>query len=181
MKPTAVPTAAPSVGTELKNKGNKASFVVSKVKNDTVEVRYDEPVKKTKKVTIPKKVTLSDGTVAKVTSIANHAFKNNKKLQEITIGNNITTIGKNAFSGCTNLKKVVIGTGVTTIGSNAFKNCKNLKTIIIKSKKLKTLSKTALKGIPSKATVKVPSSKYKEYKKLLRMGGLKKKVKIKKS
>ena len=103
-----------------------------------------------------------------------------EKLQEITIGNNITTIGKNAFNGCTDLKKVVIGTGVTTIGSNAFKNCKKLKTIIIKSKKLKTLSKTALKGIPSKATVKVPSSKYKEYRKLLRIAGLKKKVKIKK-
>ena len=187
-KPTSVPTAKPtalpivaSVGTELKNKGNKASFVVSKVKNKTVEVQYEEPVKKTKKVTIPKKVTLSDGTVAKVTSIANHAFKNNKKLQEITIANTtVTTIGKSSFSGCTKLKKIVIGTGLTTIGSNAFKNCKNLKTIIIKSKKLKSLSKTALKGIPSTATVKVPSSKYKEYRKLLRMGGLKKKVKIKK-
>ncbi|MBO5486858.1 MAG: leucine-rich repeat domain-containing protein [Eubacterium sp.] len=184
-KPTASPTAkpaqVPAVGTKLKNKENKASYVVSKVKNNTVEVQYKTPVKKTKKVTITKTVTLSNGTVARVTSIANNAFKDNKKLQEITIGNNVTTIGKNAFSGCTNLKKVVIGTSVTTIGSNAFKNCKNLKTITIKSKKLKTLSKTALKGIPSKATIKVPSSKYNAYKKLLRKKGLKKSVKIQKA
>ena len=156
-KPTVAPTPAPSVGTMLKDTENKAYYVITKVKNGTVEVQYKTPVKKTKNVTIPKKVTLSDGTVAKVTSIA-----------------------KNAFSGCTKLKKIVIGTGVTTIGSNAFKNCKNLKTIIIKSKKLKTLSKTALKGIPSKATVKVPSSKYKTYKKLFKKKGLKKSVKIKK-
>ncbi|MBO5488723.1 MAG: hypothetical protein J5972_02325 [Eubacterium sp.] len=57
---------------------------------------------------------------------------------------------------------------------------KNLKTIIITSKKLKSLSKTALKGIPSKATIKVPSSKYKAYKKLFKKMGLKKSVKIKK-
>lgn len=180
-KPTESPTATPDVGTKLKAKDKKASYIVSKVKNNTVEVQYKAPVKKAKKVTIAKTVTLSDGTVAKVTSIANNAFKDNKKLQEITIGNSITTIGKNTFSGCINLKKVVIGTGVTTIGSNAFKNCKKLKTIIIKSKKLKTLSKTALKGIPSKATIKVPSSKYKEYKKLLRKKGLKKSVNLQKA
>lgn len=170
----------PSVGTMLKDKGNKAYYIGTKVNNGTVEVQYKTPVKKTKTVTIPKNVTLSDGTVAKVTSIANNAFKNNKNLQEITIGNNVTTIGKNAFSGCTKLQKVVIGTGVTTIGGNAFKNCKNLKTITIKSKKLNTLSKTSLKGIPSKATIKVPSSKYITYKKLFKKKGLKKSVKIKK-
>ena len=159
---------------------NKTYYVVIKVKDDTVEVQYKSPIKKTNKVTIPSKVTLTDGIVAKVTSIAKDAFKNNKTLQEVTIESSVTTIGKNAFSGCTKLKKIVIGKNVTTISSNTFKNCKNLKTITIKSKKLKTLSKSALKGIPSKATIKVPSSKYKAYKKLLRKSGLKKSVKIKK-
>lgn len=156
-KPTQDEVTIPTVGTKLKNKGNTANYVVKAVKGNTVEVQYLAPVQKTKKVTIPKMVTLANGTIAKVTTIANNAFKNNKVLQEITIGSDVTTIGKNAF-----------------------KNCKKLKTIIIKSKKLKTLSKSALKGISAKVTIKVPASKYKEYKKLLRKSGLKKTVKIQK-
>lgn len=169
-----------SAGTKIKDKEQKAHYVIREEKEGAVEIQYVAPVKKTAKVTIPKTVTLENGTVAKVTSIAPNAFKNNTTLQQITIADTVTTIGKNAFSGCKKLKKITIGKKVTTIGSNAFKNCKNIKTIVITSKKLKNLSKSAFKGITSKTTIKVPASMYKAYKKLLRKCGLKSSVKIKK-
>lgn len=150
-----ITTKLPVVGTVLKDKSKKAWYVVTKVKKSKVEVQYKKPVKNAKSVTVPKTVKLSDGTNAKVTSV-----------------------GKKAFKGCKKLKKITIGTEVVSIGANAFTNCKNLRTIVIKSKKLKTLSKSAWKGISSKTTIKVPKSKYKTYKKLFQKKGLKKSVKI---
>ncbi len=93
----------------------------------------------------------------KITSVAANALKGNKKVKTLTIEKNTVKIGKNAFA-----------------------NCKNLKKIVIKSKKLKTVGSKAFKGISKKATVKVPKTKIKAYTKLLRKGGLSKKVKIKK-
>ncbi|MBO5372654.1 MAG: leucine-rich repeat protein, partial [Lachnospiraceae bacterium] len=110
----------------------------------------------TKKITIPKTVTYA-GENFKVTSIAKNAFKNNKKVTNITISENIMSIGNSAFSGCKNLKK-----------------------IIIKSKKLKTVGKKAFKGIHKKAAIKVPKNKLKSYKKLLKGKGQASTVKIKK-
>ena len=98
-----------------------------------------------------------NGVTYKVTSIANNAFKNCKKLKKITIGANVTSIGKNAFS-----------------------KAKALKTITVKSKKLKKVGKGALKGIHKKAVIKVPKAKLKKYKKLFKGKGQKKTVKIKK-
>ncbi|MBQ6843787.1 MAG: leucine-rich repeat protein [Agathobacter sp.] len=67
---------------------------------------------------------------------------------------------------------------VTKIDKQAFYGCKKLKTITIKSTKLKTVGKNALKGINSKATIKVPKSKLSAYKKLLKGKGQGSKVKI---
>ena len=91
-------------------------------------------------------------------------FKDCENLEYVKYTSGVSYIPQFCFEGCTKLSYVAIPDNITVINNNAFKNCKNLKTIIIKSKKLKSLSKTALKGIPSKAIVKVPSSKYKEYK-----------------
>lgn len=77
----------------------------------------------------------------------------------VTIGGikyKVTSIANNAFKNNKTLKKVTIGSNVTWIGKNAFK------------------------GINSKATIKVPSSKLKAYKTLLTKRGAGKKVKIKK-
>jgi mannan endo-1,4-beta-mannosidase len=92
----------------------------------------------------------------------------------------VTAIAKNAFAGCTKLKKVTIGKNVTSIGKNAFSGDSKLKTIIIKSKVLTKVGENAFKGIPSNATIKVPSSKVKAYKKLLTGKGQGKNVTIKK-
>ncbi|MEI3571264.1 MAG: leucine-rich repeat protein [Roseburia faecis] len=91
-----------------------------------------------------------DGVTYKVTSIADNAFKNNKKITKVVIGNNIVSIGKTVFSGC-----------------------KNLKTITIKAKNLtsKSIKKGAFGGISKETVIKVPKSKYKAYKKLFRAKG----------
>ncbi|MBQ6843764.1 MAG: leucine-rich repeat domain-containing protein [Agathobacter sp.] len=153
-----------------------------------------------KKVTIPKTVKYG-GKTFKVTEIGKNALKNKSKLTTVVIGANVKTIGVSAFEGCKKLSKVTIGSAVTTIDDKAFKNCtalksitipskvtkidkeafygcKNLKTITIKSTKMKTVGKNALKGIYAKATIKVPSSKLKSYKNLLKNKGQGTKVKI---
>jgi hypothetical protein len=113
----------------------------------------------------------------------------NKKITEVTIpatvsingtSYKVTAIAKNAFAGCTKLKEVTIGKNVTTIGKNAFSGASRLKTITIKSKVLTKVGANALKGISSKATIKVPASKVKAYKKLLTGKGQGKNVTIKK-
>lgn len=109
-----------------------------------------------KNMIIPEKIEKS-GIDYEVTAVSDNAFKNNKKLKNITIGMNVTKLGKNAFYGC-----------------------KNLRTITIKSKSLKSVGKNALKGIYKKATIKCPSPKKKAYKKLLTAKtGYKKTMKVK--
>lgn len=124
----------------------------------TRAVQFTSGKKNAKNVVIPATVKIS-GKNYKVTSIANNAFKNNKKLKKVTIGVNVNKIGKAAFKGC-----------------------KNLKSIIIKTKKLtaKKVGANAFKGINKKATFKVPKKKVKAYKKIVKAKGAAKTVKVKK-
>ena len=103
---------------------------------------------------VPASVKLADGRY-KVTAIDKNAFKNNRKLKKVTIGNKVTKIGAGAFSGA-----------------------KNLKAITIKSKLLKSVGKNALKGIHKKCAIKVPKTKLTAYKRLLSKKGQKASVKI---
>ena len=168
-------------GTNLKD-DTGAAYKVTSANGKTPAVQYLAPKSGTKgTVTVPFEVTI-DGVTYKVTSIADNAFKGNKKLKKVVVGSNITSIGKNAFAGCTSLTSITIGKNVKKIGKNAFTGCKKLKSITIKTKKLttKTVKKGAFNGISKKVVVKVPKSKYKTYKKLLPAKGLKKAAKIRK-
>ena len=106
-------------------------------------------------VTIP--VTLKAyGKTYKVTSVAAKLLKNNKKVKRVVICSNITKIGAEAFSGC-----------------------KNLKTITIKSSKLKSVGKNAIKNIYKRARITCPKKKKADYKKLFKKStGYKKTMKI---
>ena len=186
-QPTATPSDKPETpspqpkGTNLKD-DTGAAYKVTSANGKTPAVQYLAPKSGTKgTVTVPFEVTI-DGVTYKVTSIADNAFKGNKKLKKVVVGSNITSIGKNAFAGCTSLTSITIGKNVKKIGKNAFTGCKKLKSIIIKTKKLttKTVKKGAFNGISKKVVVKVPKSKYKTYKKLLPAKGLKKAAKIRK-
>lgn len=135
----------------------KLRFVILKVgaKGGTVQC-CGVTDKKIKKVMIPAAITIN-GTSYKVTAIAKNAFKNNKKLQKVTIGKNVSKIGQNAFRGCTKLKTTVIKTTKLTKGS---------------------VGKNAFAGSYAKMKVKVPKSKVKKYKKLLRSRGLSSRAKV---
>jgi hypothetical protein len=149
-------TTLPAVGSTEKISG--VSYKVTKSSAEKKEVTFTGRVSKTKtSVKVPDTVKI-DGQIYKVTAISDKAFKNNSKLKSVTIGKNITKIGKEAFSGCKKLSKITI-----------------------KSTKLKSVSKNALKGINAKATIKVPKKQLSAYKKLFNgKAGFKKTMKIKK-
>lgn len=111
--------------------------------------------KKKAKIVIPATVNI-DGYQYQVNEIKTKAFRNNKKITQVTIGNKITRIGKKAFEGCKNLKKITI-----------------------KSKKITKIEKNAFAKISSKAKITVPKGKLKSYKKLFQNAKLPKGVRIK--
>ena len=157
----AAPQAGPSytVGMVVQTSDSKGVYKVSKVSGNVVELVYVKPAKKTyKSVNIPANVKLSDGTTAKVTSIAANAFKGMKKLKSVTIGASISSIGKSAFSGCKNLKKITVKTSL--LGK-------------------KSVGKSAFKGIAEKAVFKCPKKKKASYKKIFKKAGAPKKAKYK--
>ena len=167
--PTPIPTAAPqetarssakqSSVPKTEKKDSKltdesgATYKVTGTTDKKPTVTYIS-TKKTGKasITIPSSIEVN-GVKYQVTSIADNAFRKNKKLKKITIGKEIVSIGKRAFEGC-----------------------KNLKEIVIETEKLKneTVGKKAFAKTSSEAVVDVPKKKAKEYKKLLRKRGLSK-------
>ena len=154
-KPTNNKKKPAAKGTTLKDsKGATYKVTGAKVKNPTVT--YVKPKKNVKKVSIPATITVK-GIKYQVTAVSKDAFKNNKKVTQVTIDKNVNNIGKNAFYGCKNLKKVIIKTTKLT---------------------KKTVGKNAFKGIHKKATIKVPKKKLNAYKKLLKNSGMKKSVKV---
>ena len=197
--------APPTVGIQAKDPNTGATYVEKEETGSGKTVEYQQsPGGSSANVVVPDTVKIN-GTTYTVTSVSNNAFKNNKKIKSIVIGNNVKTIGENAFMGCSNLESVTIGKNVTNIkakafykckklksitipskvnkiGKQAFYGCKNLKTINIKTIKLtnKNVGSKAFKGIHSKATIKVPKKKLSAYKKLLKAKGVGSKATIKK-
>lgn len=171
--PTVVPTQTSDVlttndiskGSVLSHTASNAQYRVMKVsksadaKGVSGTVSYLCPIKKNKtSATIPAKVTINNQTF-KVTTIANGAFSGNKKLKKVVIGKNVKKINAKAFKGCKNLSKITIKTSrltKTSIGKNAFKK------------------------INTKAVIKVPSTKFKKYKKFIKASGAAKSVVFKK-
>lgn len=170
-------SSPPPVGTVVQDYGTGAKY---KVKSSSA-VEYVKPLKQnTTSVKIPKQVVISGG-VYKVTSVAANAFAGCKKLKSVTLGSQVTEIGAKAFSKCTALTKITIPAKVSRIGKKAFYGCKKLKNITIKTKKLtaKSVGSQAFKGIYAKVSIKVPKTKRKAYRKLLKAKGAGTKAKIK--
>lgn len=192
------------VGDVAEDAGSGDEYEVISMDGNVICVEYVENANpKATVVKIPATIKTEDGTVCKVTSISKCAFKNNRRLKKVVIGDNVTAIGTKAFSGCRNLTSVTVGKNVTAIGASAFSNCtkltnvtipakvakigskafsgcKKLKKLDIKSRKLnaKGVNRKAFKGIPEKTLVRVPKNKKAVYQKLLCQKGLGKKNKI---
>lgn len=116
-----VTTKKPKAKASLPKKGKviasgslKYIVVKSAKKNGKVAV-YGAKNKNASKIVIPKKVKLK-GYTFKVTGIYRNAFKNMKKLSDVTIGVNVTSIGNNAFQNCRKMKFIIIPQRVTKIG-----------------------------------------------------------------
>ena len=171
-------TGKPVKGDKLEIGNNTYTIINSKTK----EIAYTKTVSKSSTIKIPAAVKL-DGVTYKVTKISNNAFKNNKFVTKIVLGNNITEIGENAFQGCSRLKTITITSKVKEIGSNAFSGDKKLTTLQIASSKLTSKGvKNSLKGSYIK-TIQLSGSArkmYKEYGKYFKKSNSGKSVKIKK-
>ncbi len=75
------------------------------------------------KASIPSSVTKNSSRYA-VTAIGENAFKDNKKISNVTIASGITSIGAGAFSGCSALTNVTIPDTVAEVGYQAFSGTK---------------------------------------------------------
>ena len=154
--PTVTPTPSVSVGTKITDKKTGNIYKVTSSRSSSQTVAFIGNKVKTS-VTIPTTIKIK-GATYKVTEISTNAFKNNRKLKKVAIGQNIVRIGKNAFYGC-----------------------KKLTSITIKSSRLtlKNIGKNAFKNTSPKATVKVPKKQKALYNQILKKRGLNKKAKVK--
>ena len=147
-----------------KIKGKQCWFSISSVKKKTVKVIGVSNQKATN-IKIPATVKYQ-GMTYKVTTIGKNAFKNNKKIKSVIVGNNVTSIHEGAFRNCKQLKQLVIGKRVAIIGKVAFYGCGKLQVIKIKSTKLKKIGSKAFKNIDKNPTIYAPKNKIKKYQKL---------------
>ena len=154
--PTVTPTPSVSVGTKITDKKTGNIYKVTSSRSSSQTVAFIGNNVKTS-VIIPTTIKIK-GATYKVTEISTNAFKNNRKLKKVVIGQNIVRIGKNAFYGC-----------------------KKLTSITIKSSRLtlKNIGKNAFKNTSPKATVKVPKKQKALYNQILKKRGLNKKAKVK--
>lgn len=163
------------VGDEIEDNTGTAEYEVISVSGSDVCVEYAESInEKARVIKIPDTIKTEDGIVCKVTAISKGAFKNNRKIKKVLIGNHITIIGAKAFYGCRNLTSVQLGESVTVIGNRAFYGCRKLKKLNVKTELLSSsgLHKKAFQGIPEKTIVQVPKNMKKCYEKLLCQKGL---------
>lgn len=154
--PTVTPTPSVSVGTKITDKKTGNIYKVTSSRSSSQTVAFIGNKVKTS-VIIPTTIKIK-GATYKVTEISTNAFKNNRKLKKVVIGQNIVRIGKNSFYGC-----------------------KKLTSITIKSSRLtlKNIGKNAFKNTSPKATVKVPKKQKALYNQILKKRGLNKKAKVK--
>lgn len=172
----------PSVGKKLTDSKTKNIYTITK-KGSAVALSGTKS-SRLSALTVPAKVTLN-GVSYRVTSIADYAFKNNKKLKKVVISGNVASIGTGAFQGCISLQSLKLGGKVTKIGAKAFYNCTKLKSIVLQSAKLtsKSIGSNAFanagKSNYKKLFVSVPKGKKSTYKKLLVKKGLSSNARIK--
>ena len=166
-EPALEPTQIPVTGNTEEKPSNVDNTTNSNVTINGFEYKIDKDlvsvslssinVPEDGKVKIPNIVTIK-GEDYPVISIDSGAFKSNKNIKEIEIGNNVKTIGNEAFKGCTNLKEVKFASGLTTVGKNSFKGCTALKSVKLPDT-VTNIGKGAFKGCTSLTKFKVGKKK----------------------
>ena len=133
---------------------DKASNGIYKVNKGAKTVTLTGVIKKSKKLTIPKKIKSGKQSFS-VTAIAKKACKGNTKLTAVDIPSTVTSIGAEAFSGCKKLMSIRVRTTKLTA---------------------KKVGKNAFKKVPAKVVVQVPKKQTASYKSIFTAKGLTKKA-----
>ena len=118
----------PVVGAGFTDERGYEFKVISDGKEPTAA--FSDIEEEVSKLVIPDNVTKGDVTY-KIVEIENDAFKDNKKLESVIIGENVTKVGDRAFAGCTKLKKVEMSAKVAVIGYKAFAGCSKLSKVSV--------------------------------------------------
>ena len=132
-------------GIKYRFKGNKG--IVCGLSKKMVSVRIPEKIKYNKKS-------------YKVTEVSANAFKGNRFICNVRVGDNVTKINECAFMKCKKLQNIIIGKSIVNIGTKAFANDKKLVFVKITSKRLKKVNKGAFDGIFLRLTFKGSDSKF---------------------
>jgi len=93
-----------------------------------------------------------------VTEIAENAFYDAGKCEEIVLPKSVKSIGTNAFRGCKSLKRVMLPEGCESLGDYAFEGCKSLESVGLSARlteiKEGTFSKSGIKTLTLPDTIK---------------------------
>ena len=120
-----------------------------------VIIGYDDSITD---VIIPENIILS-GEEIPVKEISQTAFKENQKVESVTVSNKVTTIDEYAFYYCSNLTTVTFGENsqLTTIGIFAFYVCSSLTSINIPDS-VTTIGANAFSYCSSLTSIYIPDS-----------------------
>lgn len=169
--PASVPTTAPSGSKEQDYKTDKkATYNIKniqyKFQNKNSVMVMGATKKNFVQLKIPNTVTIRN-RLYKVTSIKKNAFKGQRKLKKVFIGNYVKVIEDQSFAGCKNLHSIQFGTNVVTLGKKVLYQDKKLKKIVFKGTKLKKIGKQTFSGVPRKVDIRAVKSKVRYYAKLI--------------
>lgn len=92
-----------------------------------------------------------------VVGINTSLFRNNSKIETVTLPNTITEIGSEMFYNCYNLREIIIPEGVETIGNNAFYNCSSLESVELPDS-VRTINYQAFYGCRAMASFRMSNN-----------------------
>ena len=102
-------------------------------------------------------LTWTGQMIGSSTTLGPYVFEDCKKLEHITLPENMTTLPSGTFKGCTSLPSVKLPLGLTSIGDYAFDGCSSLEKIDLPYY-LTSLGYRALAGCSKLTSLSLPSS-----------------------
>ena len=103
------------------DRGNLHYTLVSASRHTVSCSGFSQDADSKAEVKVPATIKI-DGVNYNVVSVAKKAFKNETRIESLSIGENVSAIGNQAFYGCKNLKEVMVSTSaLSNVGESAFK------------------------------------------------------------
>lgn len=115
-----------------------------------------------------KKIVVKDG----IETIAQGAFCDRDRMEEVILPTSLRTICKDAFSGCSNIDNVELPEGTESIGVESFSFCRKLKKMTLPAS-LKEIAYGAFASSDHLQNFIYPKGKENEFKKMMSNGGYK--------